>query len=127
MTKHRHVASLPHAEILAEMRRHDVFVFPSLFDGFGLVLLEAMSQGLPVITTAHSAGSDIITDGKEGFVVPIRSSEAIAEKLQLLHGDRDRLHQMGTCALRRAREFSWTNYERQLVATLHASLESVAS
>jgi glycosyltransferase involved in cell wall biosynthesis len=121
------VASLPHAEILAEMHRHDVFVFPSLFDGFGLVLLEAMSQGLPVITTAHSAGPDIITDGKEGFIVPIRSPEAIAEKLQLLHDDRDRLHQMGTCALRRAREFSWTNYEKQLVAMLRASLESVAS
>lgn len=127
ITKHRHVASLPHAEILAEMHRHDVFVFPSLFDGFGLVLLEAMSQGLPVITTAHSAGPDIITDGKEGFIVPIRSPEAIAEKLQLLHDDRDRLHQMGTCALRRAREFSWTNYEKQLVAMLRASLESVAS
>jgi alpha-maltose-1-phosphate synthase len=126
-TQHRHIRSLPHTAILDEMRRHDVFVFPSLFEGFGLVLLEAMSQGLPVITTAHTAGPDIITEGREGFIVPIRSPEAIAEKLQLLHDDRDRLHQMRTYALQRAQEFSWINYEKQLVTTLRASLESIAS
>jgi glycosyltransferase involved in cell wall biosynthesis len=120
LQRHRHIDSLPHAVILEQMRCHDILVFPSLFEGFGLVLLEAMAQGLPVITTAHTAGPDLITDGTEGFVVPIRSAEAIAEKLELLDGDRARLRQMGTCALRRAREVSWDNYANQLVATLRA-------
>ena len=54
----RWIPSCPHPEILAEMAAHDVFVFPSLFEGFGLVLLEAMAMGLPVITTAHTAGPE---------------------------------------------------------------------
>ena len=68
---------------------HDVFVFPSLFEGFGLVLLEAMAMGLPMITTAHTAGPDLLEDGKEGFIVPIRSAEAIAEKLTWLSAHRE--------------------------------------
>jgi glycosyltransferase involved in cell wall biosynthesis len=57
------IAGSPHFrihEVLREMQRHDVLVFPSLFEGFGLVIVEAMSQGLPVITTSHTAGPDII-------------------------------------------------------------------
>jgi len=66
------------------MAAHDVFVFPSLFEGFGLVLLEAMAMGLPVITTPHTAGPDLIREGMEGFIVPIRHSTAIAERLEQL-------------------------------------------
>jgi starch synthase len=118
LQKHRHIASLPHSSVLDQMRQHDVLVFPSLFEGFGLVLLEAMAQGLPVITTAHTAGPDLITDGVEGYIVPIRSAPALAEKLELLYSDRARLQQMGTCALRRAREVSWNNYADKMVAAL---------
>src|SRR5690606_15413134 len=64
LASYRWVASCPHAEVLREMRAHDVFVFPSLFEGFGLVLLEALAMGLPVITTAHTAGPDLITEGE---------------------------------------------------------------
>ena len=47
----------------------DVFVFPSFFEGFGLVILEAMACGLPVITTTATAGPDLITEGHDGFVI----------------------------------------------------------
>ena len=80
---HRWIPTLPHAEVLAEMERQDVLVFPSLFEGFGLVILEAMSRGVPVITTAHTAGPDLIADGEDGFIVPIRSAAAIAEKTRI--------------------------------------------
>lgn len=56
LRKNRWIKTLPHAKILEEMSRHDVLVFPSLFEGFGLVILEAMSQGLVVITTPNSGG-----------------------------------------------------------------------
>jgi glycosyltransferase involved in cell wall biosynthesis len=110
----RWIPSCPHSEVLAEMAAHHVFVFPSLFEGFGLVLLEAMAVGLPVIATANTAGPDLIDDGKQGFIVPIRSAEAIAEKLLWLHDNREDARAMGRLAAARAATFTWDNYGRRL-------------
>jgi len=119
---HHWIPSLPHYKILEEMQRHDVFVFPSLFEGFGLVILEAMSQGLPVITTSHTAGPDVITDAKDGFIVPIRSAEAIAAKLDLLASDRTLLLEMSQAAQQKASQFSWKKYGESLVETINTCL-----
>ena len=112
---HRWLPSLSHERVLLEMRQHDVLIFPSLFEGFGLAITEAMSQGTPVITTAHTAGPDVIDDGIDGFIVPIRSAEAIAEKLGLLLRDRERLRAMKISAREKAQRHSWENYRRALV------------
>ncbi len=114
--RHRWLPSVSHSEVLREMRAHDVVVFPSLFEGFGLVITEAMSQGTPVITTPHTAGPDIIEDGVDGFIVPIRSAEAVAEKLELLATEPYRLYSMKIAAREKARARTWDNYRRQLVA-----------
>lgn len=118
----RWLPTAPHAQVLAEMAASDVFVFPSLFDGFGLVLLEAMAAGLPVITTAHTAGPDLIGDGSEGFIVPIRSATAIAERLERLHRDPDLRAEMGRRAALRAADFSWASYEHTLAACVRQTL-----
>jgi glycosyltransferase involved in cell wall biosynthesis len=97
------------------MRRHDVLVFSSLFEGFGLVVTEALSQGLPVITTPHTCGPDILEDGVDGFIVPIRNPEAIAEKLEHLASDRSLLAEMSQAALKKARILSWAEYRRRIV------------
>lgn len=114
LKQHHWIPSLPHSELLQEMRRHDVLVLPSLNEGFGLVLSEAMSQGLTVITTTHTAGPDLLTDGVDGFLVPIRSAEAIAEKLFLLDRERDRLALMQEAAQRTVMTYSWDNYRKQM-------------
>jgi glycosyltransferase involved in cell wall biosynthesis len=69
LTKHNWIPSLPHAEILRLMREHDVLIFPSLFEGFGLVISEAMSQGTPVITTERTAGPDLISNDQNGWII----------------------------------------------------------
>ena len=107
---HNWIPSLPHEGILREMRNHDVLVFPSLFEGFGLVVTEALSQGLPVITTPHTCGPDVITDGLDGFIVPIRSAESIAEKLEILYNNREKLAEMHVAALNKAKERNWSTY-----------------
>lgn len=124
LNTYRWIASLPHAEVLEEMRRHDVFVFPSLFEGFGLVILEAMSQGLPVITTPNTAGPDIISDGKDGFIVPIRSAQAIAQKLELLINNRDLLEQLSQAAQHKAATFTWKSYQHKAVEAIDKVLAS---
>jgi len=85
---HRWIPSISHAALLEEMSRHDVMVFPSLFEGFGLVILEAMSRGVPVIATPNTAAPDFFSDGEDGFIVPIRDAGAIGEKLEILMIDR---------------------------------------
>jgi glycosyltransferase involved in cell wall biosynthesis len=112
----------PHATILAEMRAHDVLVFPSLFEGFGLVLLEAMAMGLPVITTTHTAGPDLITEGVEGHLIPIRSAAAIVERLDALRRDPARRQEMGRRARARAAALTWQVYGARLAEVVGRTL-----
>jgi starch synthase len=121
---HRWIPSLPHQEILAEMRRHDVFVFPSLFEGMALVQGEAISQGLPVITTPNSGGADILRDGVDGFIVPIRDPEAITLRLLELYGDRERLQRMSDSAREQAAQLDWKACQARTVAAVRAALGS---
>lgn len=114
LARHRWISTLPNAGVLAEMSRQDVLVFPSLFEGFGLVLVEAMAQGLPVIATPHTAAPDLIEDGREGFIVPIRSANAIAEKLDLLACDSQLLSAMKNAAWATASRRRWETYHSQL-------------
>lgn len=118
----RHVESVPHHEMLAEMSRQDVLVFPSLFEGFGLVILEAMAQGLPVISTPATGGPDVTTEGVDGFIVPLRDPEAIAARLLELHADRERLRGMAIAARMKAANLSWSNYRTRLVASVRTVL-----
>ncbi len=113
--KYRWIPTLPHNRVLQEMHEHDLLVFPSLFEGFGLVILEAMAQGTPVITTDHTAGPDIIENGVDGFIVPIRSAEAIAEKIDILAGDSARLMTMKSAAQQKAAANPWKIYRQRLV------------
>ena len=121
---HRWIESLPHPQILEQMRQHDVLLLPSLFEGYALVISEALSQGLPVITTLHSGGSPTIRDGTEGFIVPIRDSQSIAECLQQLIDSPDLLSAMRLACLKRAAELSWSGYEQGLRSVVHQMLPS---
>jgi starch synthase len=120
--QHRWLSSVPHREVLAEMHRHDVFVFPSLFEGLALVQGEALSQGLPVITTPNSGGTDILRDGIDGFIVPIRDPEAITSRLLQLHQDRDLLQQMSDSARERAAQLDWRGYKDRTIAAIRETI-----
>ena len=119
----RHLPSLPHDEILREMRGHDVLLFPSLFEGFGLVILEAMAQGTPVISTPHTAGPDVMRDGVDGFIVPIRDADAIVARLLELTAERARLGAMSLAAWQRAGEFTWQRYRTEVVTAVQEACD----
>ncbi len=92
-----------------------LFVFPSLVEGFAYVLLEAMASGLPVITTENTAGPDIVQNGREGFIVPIRNPEKIAEHLVYLDKNRDKLSEMGQAARKKAEQMTWKNFRLNII------------
>jgi glycosyltransferase involved in cell wall biosynthesis len=83
----------------------DFFVFPSLHEGSALVTYEALACGLPTITT-RNAGS-VVRDGREGYLVPIRSPEGLAAAMEALRQDQTSRRAMGIAARRRAQAFTW--------------------
>lgn len=127
LEKYRWIPSLAHDELLREMSRHDVLVLPSLHEGFGLVMSEAMSQRLVVITTPNTGGPDLITDGVDGFIVPIRSADVLEEKLALLAREPDRLATMQAAAQAKAAALTWENYRQGVVRLAREVMEKRAT
>jgi glycosyltransferase involved in cell wall biosynthesis len=85
-------------------------------EGFGHVILEGMSLGLPVIATPNTGGRDVIQNGLNGFLVPIRNSAAIAGKLEWALGNSGKLREMGAEAAKTAREFSWDKFRSGILS-----------
>ena len=81
----------------------DLFVLPSLWEGFGLVLLEAMNAGLPVVGTRRGAIPEVVRDGETGLLVPPKDPEALATALIRLLCHPDRARTMGRLGLSRLR------------------------
>jgi glycosyltransferase involved in cell wall biosynthesis len=96
------------AETPAFYARHDLFIFPSLFESMSLVVPEAMASGLPVVTTRACGMQDIIEDGKNGFLVPVRDAEELSHKIKLLIEDRGLREKLGREAQRSARKLLWS-------------------
>ncbi|MGY1736600.1 glycosyltransferase family 4 protein [Geodermatophilus sp. SYSU D00684] len=115
------LGSLPKGELEAEYRRADVFVLPSLIEGFGLVGIEAMAHGLPVVVSTHTFGEDVVSDGKEGFVVPAGEAAPLARALTELGRSPELRAQMGRAAAERARDFTWDAYGTRLVEVLRSA------
>ena len=110
LSRVRWFESLSHGQVLDLMMESDVLILPSLCEAFGLVVTEALACGLPVVVTPNVGAADLVSDGREGFIVPICSSEAIAERLHALHRDRELLAAMSRNAHATAAEKSWESY-----------------
>lgn len=118
LAKHRWIPSLSHDAVLQLMREHDVLVFPSLFEGFGLVITEAMSQGTPVITTGRTAGPDLIEHGQNGWLVEAGSTDALQAAIEELIHKPDIVAEVGREAMETASKRPWKVYGQELVAAI---------
>lgn len=114
---------LPHRELQAVLSSSDVFVCPSVYEPLGIVNLEAMAMGLPVVGSATGGIPDVIVDGETGYLVPLEQLQDgtgtpihpevfaadLAERLTDLVTDRDKARRMGVAARTRVEEhFSWS-------------------
>jgi glycosyltransferase involved in cell wall biosynthesis len=102
--------NLTHSDLIKEFHKNDVLIFPSLVEGFGQVILEAMSTGLPVICTSNTAGRDLFLTGDEGVIVPIRSIDALVDQIEWCIGNKRKLAEMGKIAAETAHTFSWEKF-----------------
>jgi glycosyltransferase involved in cell wall biosynthesis len=105
----------------------DVAVQPSLQDGFGMVILQTLSCGVPVIASANTGGPDVIRDGENGFIVPARNAEIIADRIQLLHDDSRKLEMMKKAAAGiGSQDWSWSHYGNRYASFINSLLENSA-
>ncbi|MFZ5940783.1 MAG: glycosyltransferase family 4 protein [Bacteroidota bacterium] len=102
-------------ELFERYTDFDALVLPTVFEGFGLVIVEAMAAGLPVITTPHSIGPELITEGKNGYIVPVRDIPTLKNAILKLRTlpDEDFL-EMRKAARDGALAYSWGNYMLRL-------------
>jgi len=112
----RHLGALPQGALAHAYRSSSVFVLPSVEEGLAMVTLEAMASGLPVVVTPNTGAEDILTDGREGLVVPARDPEALAGALLGLYEDEPRRRAMGEAAVRAAAGWSWDVYGDRVAA-----------
>jgi alpha-maltose-1-phosphate synthase len=114
----RYVGAVPHIELPGILKECDVFVFPSYFEGFGLVILEAMACGLPIVTTTATAGPDIITQGQEGWIMEPDNLERLVAIMRDCMANRATLPEMGQRARATAERFSWVSYGNRWIEIL---------
>lgn len=96
------VGTRPFDQLYKLYSQASVFVLPTIEDGFAKVITEAMACGVPVIATTNCGAEDVITDGVEGFIVPIRDSEAIRQKILYLYENPGVRDGMADAALKKA-------------------------
>jgi glycosyltransferase involved in cell wall biosynthesis len=102
--------SVSSEELVKAYQSADLFVFPSVGEGFGQVLLEALACGLPILATTHTAAPDLIEDGEQGFVVEPRRPELLADRIDWAARNRGELLRMGERARQRAERFTWDRF-----------------
>jgi len=95
-----------------------VCILPTLEDGFGLVVLEAMACGVPVIVTDHTGAKDCVRSDVDGFIIPPYNADAIANTLLHCYHHRSQLEEMGRSARQQAEQFPWTRYQDGIAAHL---------
>jgi glycosyltransferase involved in cell wall biosynthesis len=105
------LGTLPNAQLRRHYSEASVFMLPSIEEGLAMVIGEAMACGCPVIATTNTGASELISDGVEGFIVPIRSPGLIADRLQQLADQPELREQMGKAALMRVQQLGgWDAY-----------------
>jgi glycosyltransferase involved in cell wall biosynthesis len=107
---------LSDAQLAADLKQCDLVALPSIAEGFGLVILEAMACGVPVLCTTSTGGADFIAHRQNGLLIGPASAALIEQELAWSLTHRDELFQMGQAARREAEKHTWSEYRRKFFA-----------
>ena len=123
----RFVGAAPQEQLPAYYSAADVCVVPSYYESFGLVALEAMACGTPVLAARVGGLTSIIQDGVNGYLLPWRCPEAFAAKIDLVLTDEALRRSLGVAARKRAQRFRWSVVTAELDALYRRVIEERAA
>jgi glycosyltransferase involved in cell wall biosynthesis len=113
---------LSDVQLAADLKRCDLVALPSIAEGFGLVILEAMACGVPVLCTTSTGGADFIQHRQNGLLIEPGNAAAIERELAWALSHRDDLFQLGEAARREAAKHTWAEYRRKFFAAYCSAL-----
>jgi glycosyltransferase involved in cell wall biosynthesis len=109
--------AFPQGQLRQQYSQGSVLCAPSIEDGFGMVVSQAMACGLPVICTKNTGAQDLVRESVDGFAVPIRDVDALKERLHFLYSHQAVARQMGEAARQRILGgFTWDHYGERIVS-----------
>jgi glycosyltransferase involved in cell wall biosynthesis len=117
------VPSLSREEVSDQLRRADIFVFPSLYEAFGNVIAESMAAGLPIVSTPTGAGADLLRHEINALVVPFADGGALAAAIRRLVFDPELRERLGTAAWRDAEALKWDRLNAEYAGMIAALLQ----
>jgi glycosyltransferase involved in cell wall biosynthesis len=115
---------LSDAQLAADLKRCDLVALPSIAEGFGLVILEAMACGVPVLCTNSTGGADFIQHRQNGLLIAPGSAALIEQELAWALTHRDELFQIGQAARVEAEKHTWAEYRRKFFAAYCSALSA---
>jgi glycosyltransferase involved in cell wall biosynthesis len=119
----RYLGAIPRTELFSYYSQGSVFVMASIEEGLALVQAQAMACGLPIIATTNTGAATLFTDGREGFMVPIRDPEAIREKIVYLYEYPDSRDSMAQAARERVQHLGgWSDYGNRMLSVYEDAL-----
>jgi glycosyltransferase involved in cell wall biosynthesis len=121
---HGHVSS---AELSQAYQESAMLVFPTLCDGFGMVVAEAFAHGLPVITTRNAGAADLVREGRNGYVIPARDAETLAERLAWCIDHPEELRAMRPQARQTALDWRWQDFRSSFRSQLNECLGALCA
>lgn len=127
LKRHAHLLpQQPHSKLQRWYAQADIFLFPTIQDGFASVLIEAQANALPLLTTTNCAGPDLVTNGRSGWVLPIRNPDAFVDCLQWADEHRPQLAEMVRYTHKNNQLRTWDHAASDFEA-IAASLQSSAT
>lgn len=111
----KHIEYVHNKELNNYYSQSNLFVLPSLSDSFSLATLEAMAAGLPVIVSENVGAKDFVKDGVNGYIVPIKDSNILKEKIIYLYENKQLTKEMGFNSREISIKVNWNEYEKKII------------
>ena len=117
-------SSISQSKLSEQYSSSNVFITCSIEEGLSMVQLQAMSCGLPIICTPNSGGDEIVDNGIDGFILPIRDIKELKKKILYLYNNQSICFEMGIRAQKKIKDsFSWETYGKNVISTYQKLLK----